>query len=617
MRSRFRLPTVLFIFSGILFGCPHRFRPAAAPVITSPDEQANQQFARARQLYDNGSLDQADAAFDQFIQAFPTDQLAGLARVYRGRIAWQRGKLQQAADHLKGPADLPAEDPVGQQARYYLGLVQIRLGLHEQGYRLLEPFARQVADEDRPEVLIALARAARQLNRPLKAISLLAELHEVTTRPVEKIYARTHLAAIIDTSLSSAQIKSLYTSVPGDSLLGALAGKRLAALETAAGNRTEAQRILDETAKARSVFGIGPTHASLKPRCNPRIVGLLVPFTGKYRAAGEKLLSGATAVAMAQRDDSFSLAIRDSNSDAAASVKELVIEDKVCALVGTLDPARATSVAREAAVYGVPFIALARIASPASLPQPPYLILPDNRQRTISLAQYAVKTKGLKRFVLVAPDNPYGAAMSEAFASAVQQQGRTIVARLTYPPNTKSFTDLAASLAKITFDALFMPDAAHSVALMAPALAKAGLWSGTRPSPSKRRTFQLLATADGLSERLLRSAGRYVQGAILAPGFFPDESARGSGPLARRFRESRGQSPGLVEALGHDAVAVIRALVEQGAADSASLHAALQGSEGVAGMTGTIRFGSDGHRSLPPPLYRVYRDQIVFVPAKR
>ena len=78
----------------------------------------------------------------------------------------------------------------------------------------------------------------------------------------------------------------------------------------------------------------------------------------------------------------------------------------------------------------------------------------------------------------------------------------------------------------------------------------------------------LLSTAADLSPRLLQSAGRYVQGALLAPGFYAgaaDPRARG---FVDAYRAAYGQDPHATEAYAYDGVNAIRAALAAGRQDA-------------------------------------------------
>jgi hypothetical protein len=191
-------------------------------------------------------------------------------------------------------------------------------------------------------------------------------------------------------------------------------------------------------------------------------------------------------------------------------------------------------------------------------------------------------------------------------------------AHITYPAGATSFSAQVNELRKIAFDALFVPDEAARLELIAPALAVANIWprrprllvapsSATTPT-SGRREVILLSTALSLSDRLLRNAERYVQGAILCPGYYPAEDAR-SGNFVSRFREVYGTNPTAADAYGYDGLSILRGVVERGGRTRADALRLL-GSGRFEGVTGDIRFGPDHGRVDLPLVYVVDGDSI-------
>ncbi len=95
--------------------------------------------------------------------------------------------------------------------------------------------------------------------------------------------------------------------------------------------------------------------------------------------------------------------------------------------------------------------------------------------------------------------------------------------------------------------------------------------------------IQLLGTYQGMA---LSGAGlAAIAGAWLAA---PDPD--GFADFARRFETAYGNAPGLVAGLAYDAVGIARTLRAQGHLD----RDGLAGSAGFPGVTGAVRFRSDG-----------------------
>jgi ABC-type branched-subunit amino acid transport system substrate-binding protein len=133
------------------------------------------------------------------------------------------------------------------------------------------------------------------------------------------------------------------------------------------------------------------------------------------------------------------------------------------------------------------------------------------------------------------------------------------------------------------------------------------------PGAAKRREVILLSTAVGLSKRLLRNAGRYVQGALLSPGFYAAGDDARSIRFVNRFRQLYNQDPSATDAYGFDGVRLLRATVERGARTRADVLRVLA-SESFEGVTGTLKFGPDHGRADAPLVYTVEGDEIRAVP---
>ena len=113
-----------------------------------------------------------------------------------------------------------------------------------------------------------------------------------------------------------------------------------------------------------------------------------------------------------------------------------------------------------------------------------------------------------------------------------------------------------------------------------------------------------LSTAAGVGPQLLRNAGRYVQGALLAPGFFSDPGDPRSGRFVEQYRALYGSDPGATDAYTYDAVRLLTSAIERGARGRSDLLRLME-NEAVEGITGSVRFGRDHARADPPTIYVV------------
>src|SRR5262249_12602185 len=139
--------------------------------------------------------------------------------------------------------------------------------------------------------------------------------------------------------------------------------------------------------------------------------------------------------------------------------------------------------------------------------------------RARALAEWAL-AHGARRVAVLAPDIPYGARARAAFEKAIVAGGGQIGANEAYKKDATMFVDPVARIARQPFDALFIPDSAARLELVAPQLAVADLVVGPpgqkppkRPQKQHGKPIFLLATAEGLSPKFLKGSGRYTVGA--------------------------------------------------------------------------------------------------------
>ena len=86
----------------------------------------------------------------------------------------------------------------------------------------------------------------------------------------------------------------------------------------------------------------------------------------------------------------------------------------------------------------------------------------------------AAAGRGLERYAILYPDSGYGRTMRRLMVEELKARGLTVAVEMKYTPSEAAFVEVAKGLAEEDFEALFVPDVASRVALVAPALAAAG-----------------------------------------------------------------------------------------------------------------------------------------------
>jgi ABC-type branched-subunit amino acid transport system substrate-binding protein len=514
---------------------------------------------------------------------------------------------------------------------FLTGLCEARLGHSVQAVALLKPYLaanppRLMGLQDldaRAQLRLALADALAAIGDPGSAIDQLELYVQIDPSvPATRTLAVQRAENIAGKVAEMAAMQALGTS-HGAFARACLGPKAVVALRSR-GDEAGAGKLDQETAAIRRQLGMEVA----KPwavTADPLRLGLAVPFSGAQARLGDVVLRGAmlvvTTVANGAPAMPFRLVVRDASASADRSTQgggatgalaELAREEKAIAVVSTPD-ARAIELAKG---DGLPLLLLDERATGAG--SSAFAMLHSSEARAAALARAALGL-GARHFAILGPDNASGKRLAAAYRAAVQAGGGTVTGHITYQPTATSFSAEVASLRKLAFDAVFIPDDANRLELITPALAVADVWprsprqfsNAARESATTgtgRRDALLLSTAIGLSGKFVHNVERYIQGAMFCPGFYPSEDMR-SASFVTRFRETYGAQPSATDAYGYDAVSVLKGAVERGAKTRADVLRILT-SQSFEGLTGDIRFGADHSRSDSPIIYVVDGDNF-------
>jgi branched-chain amino acid transport system substrate-binding protein len=605
-------------------GCATRRGPGpGAPPREIPlptDGTRADEVAELRQALEVYSLSQPAAgqqALEAFIKKHPKSPQVALAAALLARVMLHQGDVIGARALLeRRAADSP--DPA---ARFIRGLAEARGGQPQQALALLQPFAEPGPpplgpEPDEAELSLRAALGDARLATGDVA-GAFAEwdhyLRQSNVRESEKAFARQR-ADEMAARVSPEAAAQAYRSSKSELARAAL-GPRAAAGLRARGDNDTARSLDEESASVRRSLGFSTGAGGSGPG-DPRRLGLLAPFSGPAFLLGEVVLRGAMlAIGEAGRSGEpaqFQIVARDAAEGAGGRAAfELVREEQAIGVVGVGD----RRAVEGALADGVPVLLLDE-GLPGS-GRTAFQVLHTPEARAAELARRALGL-GARRFAILAPDTPTGRRLADAFSRAASAQGGRITARASYAAGASAFTGPIGQLKKASFEAVFVAEDARRLELIAPALAAADLWpapfSGGKP-PARapgappRREILLLSPAVGLGSQLLRNAGRYVQGALLAPGFYSDAEDARAGGFVTQYRLLYGQDPGAADAYAYDAFRFMAAAVTRGARSRPDLVRAL-GSDPFDGVTGQVRFGADHTRADPPPVYLVDGDAI-------
>ncbi len=599
----------VLVLALVLAACPRQTRRTLVPEIPQTgDVTARTKFndARAKFLRDGGGRE----AFQRIAEEFPGDPIVPWANLYAGIAALKSRKFAEADPSLTAAASANVDPGLTARAELFLGIAKNYLGQPAIALPLLRRGAKAIETEDeRTEYLAAAAYATASAGeRPLDSLALFDQLF-LRVSPTE----RAVIVARCEEVVARAEVESLrrvFDQLPerrGPAM--AAVATRLALL---ANTEAEAQQLREAAAPARAAVGLprtlgGGASALAVGGGDAGLLGAVMPLGGKQNRVAEQAVAGlGTASGVADKAGVVAVEVRAAGDAAAAAqaVADLAAAN-VMAIVGPMEGDAVDAAGARAEQLGVPLLSMSTRPEGRKSGTYVFHVVHSAEHRARALAQAAI-AKGVTTFAVLAPDSGYGKAVTAAFVDEVGKGGGAIVISVQYPPDTKSFSAVASKLVG-TWQGVFVPEQAERLGLIVPAIAASG--RVPKPIGTKKvtggRPVLLLSTAEGLAGAYIADAGRHSEGALFAPGYYPDGASSGAQRLfLDKFITAFGRAPGAIEAYAYDAALLVAAA---GPAGRTGLAAMLSRAE-LTGVTGRIRFDASHRRADPGVLYTVTQD---------
>ena len=361
-----------------------------------------------------------------------------------------------------------------------------------------------------------------------------------------------------------------------------------------------------------------------------RSVGVVLPLTGKYAAYGEFVRRGMElALDGAPNETGVRFLFADGAADETKSreaVRSLLRDEKVVAVTGAITGSAAVAVAEQAQREHVPLLTLSQRDG---LPEiGPYVFRNSltARQQAETLARYAVLDQGLTSFGVLYPENRLGRNMAELFTEEIEKLEGEVIALESYEDSANDFgrqikvlrgenpyavekhlsdDELLADLfvpdtPPVDFEALFIPDYADRIAVIAPQLAYYGI-----------ENIPLLGINGWNSPELLSTVSRFVEGAVFVDGFFAYSPYPFVKEFVDRYYEKYGEVPTFLQAQGYDIAGILlSALSDPNIRTRDDLRLALSQLQTFPGVTGATTFNLIGEANKALYLLQVRNGNI-------
>ncbi len=610
---------LLFFFALIMFSLPASTF-AATGQAAGQRAAAEETFAAAQAAYRDGDQALALSRFRSFVLSHHSSPLATEAYTYLGRIFLAESRFADALLYLERIAETERSSEV----HLLIGYCLIMAGENDSGLALLTQVATQTFSPiDQQYLYIGMALALERRDEPLQALYFYQQALPGAADQ-QKLLLRAHhiLEEVVDPGLLS-EATFLFSNGP----IGQDARLQLARKALISSNQQQALQYLEQILSSQIPFPWRDEAAQLMDRFSQGswlqrdAIGVLLPLTGRYATFGTLVKRGIDLALKLYNTENppLHLIYRDTEGDpvkAREATAALANEDRVMAILGPLTGAASIAAAVSAQQNETPLLSLSQRTSIPEIG--PYVFRNSltSRLQTRALARYAILQKGLHSFGVLAPDNRLGREMAELFAEEVLKLGGLVIDEQNYAEDANDFrTQILHLMGKTderekvdyqakseddllddlflpdqpkypstTFDALFLPDYADRIGLVAPQLAFYGI-----------QDLPLLGINGWNSPDLLQLAGRYVEGAVFVDGFFLDSPY----PFVKKFIDTfvatYGDEPSILEAQAYDSANILfQQLGHPEVTDRASLRNAIAELKNYPGVTGATSFDFTG-----------------------
>jgi ABC-type branched-subunit amino acid transport system substrate-binding protein len=413
---------------------------------------------------------------------------------------------------------------------------------------------------------------------------------------------------------------------------------------------------------AQDLLGLAAAPAGRLETSRARgVIGIALPLTGELAAYGEESLQGALIAAgffgaRGSPAPGLRLEVRDTRGSAegAREVLEAFAADPdVLAVVGPLSGDEAEAAAAVADENELALMTLSRRDEIAAGRRSVFPLALAPRVEAELVAEYATATLGLRRFALLYPADAYGLAVRAAFWDAVVARGGEVVAVARYAPDTQDFStairrlvgyellppetlaavrerddmrkrakrlapkaaselrvaadallapDGSALPPYVDFEALFIPDSAGNVGLIAPHLAFQNVLG-----------VRLLGTSGWHDRDLLALAGQHVDGAVFPSGFFAGSTQPQLMEFQAAYQRAFARTPSYLAAQSYDAMQLLVRELLAGADERDEVVERLRAGSLHAGASGVIAIDKEGRVTKRPHLVGVERGAFMSV----
>lgn len=611
---------ILIVFiSFFLWACGPIRVPLPEPVEFHPGDEL---FSRAEKMFQQKDYGNALKFYDKYLARFPDGYLAAEALMKKGLIHTALGKNDEShAIYNRLIAEFPSS-PVALNAR-----VEILVTFFNQGnYNQVIRHAADVSEETFFRVHILktyslVGDSYMAIGFPAKALNYYLMAYTKTEKQEkEEITLKIESAAqAVDPAIIISLLTRFKNELPVEYFI-----YRMGLSKAEWKKYEDAVGLLSEFIKRFPGNENVPPAKKLIQDINEKftfehnMLGCLLPLSGPYTIYGNKILK-CIEMALAQFNSqnnrsTIKLIVKDTESDPEKAIQAVyeLSEERVGAIIGPVTT-------HEVAVLGaqekrIPIITLGQKENIAKMGDYVFRNFITPKMQVEAIVSYAIEVLEISRFAILYPDDKYGTTFMGLFRDEVEAYQGEVVSAEPYTPDQTDFAEPIKKLkiaqiersehpqgkiensdhkpaeAAVDFEAVFIPDGPTTSGLIIPQLAFYDVVG-----------VQLFGTNLWHCDRLIQMAKPFVQGAIMADGFFAGSHSKKVKDFVEMFEKTFHDKPEFLEAVAYDTAMMLFNLVSRNDIQSRSeIKNKIMNLQDFQGVTGITSFDNSGnaHKEL-------------------
>lgn len=343
--------------------------------------------------------------------------------------------------------------------------------------------------------------------------------------------------------------------------------------------------------------------AARKTPIRRNVVAVVLPLTGEYALPGGQLRDAIKL--SAETLGGIELVVSDTGGSAEgckAAVEKAVVELGAAVVLGPLTREESLGCAPTAQALHTPMLPFTSAEDVLLVGDQLFRAYPAVSDQLSALLDEMMGARGWGRFAIASPRNAFGEGAARTFTALVEARGGAIAATADYDPASTDFRSVAKVLGrkdykaragefaavkgsaaraggdpskvtlppKIDYDAIFVPDGYQRAALLASAFAFEEFPIGGFRPHRDDVPLGLVGLNAWNNPEWPRRGGDYVQGSLFIDAFRSDDPRPEVRDFVERWRDRGAGDPGVVQAVGFDALRVAAAALRAEGPDVAA-----------------------------------------------